>query len=278
MNHIKRHIEEVIQEKVIDFPLHSGKIKTQSGKIFFLKSGHESAIYQCEANGLQELAKAQSIRISKVISVGENYILTQFIEPSRPASGFFERLGRHLAKLHRYTYENYGFYENNFIGLNPQFNVPSKSEKDNWIEFYLNKRLLVQFHLAEKNGFVSQQLRKDFNSLENKIEDLLQNSLEPPSLLHGDLWSGNFLCDSTNNPVLIDPAVYYGHREADLAMTKLFGGFPYSFYKSYQEEFPLKSGWEYREGIYKLYHVLNHLNLFGKSYLPETEYLIKQYL
>jgi fructosamine-3-kinase len=113
--------------------------------------------------------------------------------------------------------------------------------------------------------------------LEKTIDSILHDSLEPPCVLHGDLWAGNYLCDENGCAVLIDPAVYYGHREADLAMTKLFGGFPRTFYDSYQREYPLKPGWEYREGLYKLYHVLNHLNLFGRSYLHEAEGLLKQY-
>jgi len=113
--------------------------------------------------------------------------------------------------------------------------------------------------------------------LEKKMESILNDSIEPPCLLHGDLWAGNFICDENGNAVLIDPAVYYGHREADLAMTKVFGGFSREFYESYQAEYPLRPGWEYRERLYRLYHILNHLNLFGRGYLHEAESLLNKY-
>lgn len=242
---------------------------------FHLKQGIASRTYQCEANGLKELAKANCIKIAEVISEGDNFIKTKYIKPYRPHSDFFERFGRSFAQMHRYTNETFGFYEDNFIGVTPQLNIPSEEEKNNWTKFYFNKRLLFQFRLAEKNGYVSSKMAAAFGKLENKIETILKGSEEPPTLLHGDLWSGNFLCDKNNDPVLIDPAVYYGHREADLAMTKLFGGFSPLFYEAYQKELPLPPGWEYRESIYLLYHVLNHLNIFGRSYLFEAERLLQ---
>lgn len=242
-----------------------------------IKRGIKSRAYQCEANGLKELAKANCIQVAQVVSVGADWIETKYIESYRPSGSFFERFGKTFAQLHKFTGDSFGFYEDNFIGANPQPNIPNESEKQNWTEFYFNKRLLYQFRLAEQNGYVSEKLASDFSRLENKIESVLQGSETAPSLLHGDLWSGNFLCNHHNDPVLIDPAVYYGNREADLAMTKLFGGFSASFYEAYQNEFPLPDGWEYRQGIYLLYHLLNHLNLFGRSYLSDAEYWIRYY-
>lgn len=278
INHsVKAILESELNEKIIQLPIGSGKLITESGRIFFLKSGSTSRTYQCEANGLKELKKSGKIRIADIISVGNNYILTEYIESGSHSSGFFDSFGRAFARMHKYTADCFGFYENNYIGANEQLNIPDENEKNNWIFFYFNKRLMYQYRLAEKNGFVNERLKTGFIKLESKIEDILKDSLEPPTLLHGDLWSGNFLCSLSGEAVLIDPAVYYGHREADLAMTKLFGGFPSSFYEAYRAEFPLKTGWEYREGLYKLYHVLNHLNIFGTSYLYEAEYLINQY-
>ena len=121
-------------------------------------------------------------------------------------------------------------------------------------------------------------MKEGINELGNKIEEILSGSEEKPALLHGDLWSGNYMPDENGNACLIDPAVYYGHREADLAMTKLFGGFDSNFYSAYNEAYPLKDGWRYRENIYKLYHVLNHLNLFGWGYYSQAISLIKSYL
>src|SRR3990170_4265627 len=133
-------------------------------------------------------------------------------------------------------------------------------------------------YFLKKNGNVNSNFRKCFNQLENKIENILSGKIEKPSLLHGDLWAGNYLVDENGRVCLIDPAVYYGNREADLAMTKLFGGFTKEFYDSYNELYPLEDGYEYRENIYKLYHVLNHLNLFGSGYYQQALSLIKFYL
>ncbi len=277
MRTILSSIEELTNETIISFS-DNGIITSESGKKYFLKSGKTSRTYQCEANGLKELAKANSIRIAKVISAGDNYILTEYIERHSPKGDFFERFGKQFAQLHKYKGKEYGFYEDNFIGANVQINTGNEEEKSDWISFFWNKRLLYQYKLGEINGCISDSLRKGFSNLESKIESILQESIEPPCLLHGDLWSGNFLCDKVNNPVLIDPAVYYGHREADLAMTKVFGGFSPQFYESYNNEYPLKPDWEYREGIYKLYHILNHLNIFGRSYLREAESILSRYM
>lgn len=255
----------------------NGVLQTVSGEAYFLKQGSRSRAYQCEANGLKELGKANEIETARVASVGENYILTGYIPGNSPRGDFFVRFGRQLARLHRHSSGSYGFYEDNFIGGNPQINAPAEDEKRNWARFYFNKRLLYQYKLAERNGYVTQALKQGVSALESKIETILASSAEPPSLLHGDLWAGNFLCGAGNNPVLIDPAVYYGHREADLAMTRVFGGFPQAFCDSYNQEYPLKDGWQYRLGLYKLYHILNHLNLFGRSYLSEAEYLVGNY-
>jgi fructosamine-3-kinase len=179
--------------------------------------------------------------------------------------------------MHRYTSECFGFYEDNFIGATPQLNIPDNFESSDWTLFYLNKRLLFQFHLAERNGYTDENFRRLFSNLEKRLPEILKGSEEPPALLHGDLWSGNFMVNKAGNATLIDPAVYYGHREAELAMTKLFGGFSSSFYSAYNKTYPLKSGWEFREEVYTLYHVLNHLNLFGAGYKNQAFMLMKQY-
>ena len=273
MDNLQKHLENLLNERIKIFPYSSGKLQTQSGAEYFLKTGAPSATYQCEADGLGELARSGAISVAEVAAAGKNYILTKYIESGSKRTDFFEDFGRRLARMHRQTAPHFGFYENNFIGANRQINLAEGDEKVNWVTFYFNKRLLYQYKLAESNNLVSDRLRKGFSKLETTIEKILANSQEPPALLHGDLWAGNYLCNSQGNPVLIDPAVYYGHREADLAMTKLFGGFTQSFYRAYNQEYPLPEGWEYREDVYKLYHVLNHLNIFGRSYLSEAEYL-----
>ena len=254
------------------------KLALRSGRILFLKSGSKNSMFLREANSLKELAKPAVIRIPQVLLVDEEFILLENISLGSKDLDFFSVFGQQMARLHRYSNERYGFYEDNFIGATPQINIPSAPDDHNWTQFYYNKRLLYQFCLAEKKGYSTEKLRKGFHLLENRIEDILAGSEEQPSLLHGDLWSGNYICDEKGNAVLIDPAVYYGHREADLAMTRLFGGFSEEFYSAYNKEYPLKEGASYRENIYQLYHVMNHLNLFGKGYLSQAESLLWSYL
>ena len=275
-------IESFLNEKIVSSVSIGGgciadgkKITTESGKEFFLKTGYESSrMFYCEAHGLNELAKAQTMRVPQVIAVSDDFLLTEYIPQGIRSNHFFEQFGKNFARMHRFYSDKFGFYENNYIGSTPQLNIPTGNEAENWTAFYFNKRLLYQYKLAESNGYVTARLKNSFSTLESKIDFVLKGSEEPPCLLHGDLWSGNYLCRETGEAVLIDPAVYYGHREADLAMTKLFGGFTKEFYESYHREYPLPEGWEYRENIYRLYHVLNHLNLFGRGYLSEAEQIL----
>ena len=279
-------IESILNERVISStPVGGGciadsrKIITESGREFFLKSGNKgNRMFRCEANGLKELAKAQCMRIPQVIAVEDNFLLLEYISQGIRSKHFFEEFGRNFAQLHRFQSDKFGFYEDNYIGATPQLNIPDKEEERDWVTFYFNKRLLYQYKLAEKNGYATSRMKNSFSKLESRIDSILKGSEEPPCLLHGDLWGGNYLCDTEGKTVLIDPAVYYGHREADLAMTKLFGGFSTAFYESYLCEYPLPAGWEYRENIYKLYHVLNHLNLFGTGYLFEAVQIVEDYV
>lgn len=284
LNKIYDRIEAGIDDQIIKRSAVGGgcisnaeRLTMKSGRSFFLKSGAPGKLFFCEANGLKELRKPAEIRIPEVLLAEEDYILLENITSGSAAKNFFKTFGQQFARLHRYHNEKFGFYEDNFIGSSPQINRPSEEEGRIWSEFFFIKRLLIQLHLSEENGYCTDKLRKGFHLLENKIESILVGSEEKPSLLHGDLWSGNFLCDESGNPVLIDPAVYYGHREADLAMTRLFGGFPPEFYAAYNEEYPLKEGAAYRENLYMLYHVMNHLNLFGKGYYPQAERLLWGY-
>jgi protein-ribulosamine 3-kinase len=230
-----------------------------------------------EAHGLQELRKTNSIKIPEVILYSKEFILLEFISSITKRKDFFEEFGRSFAQLHKHTAEEFGFYEDNYIGSTPQININDASIKKDWTSFYFNNRLSYQFKLAERNGYTDIEFRKMFTKIADKIESILEGADELPSLLHGDLWGGNFMADDKGAACLIDPAVYYGHREADLAMTKLFGGFPTSFYKAYNEAYPLKEGWEYRENIYMLYHVMNHLNLFGRGYYAQALSLMHFY-
>jgi len=284
---IKNNIEAVIKDKIISQSSVSGGcindaevIKTKSGKTLFVKTNNNSAkdMFFKEANGLRELAKADVIRVPKVIYASDDFIIIENITPQIKSKAFWENFGRSFAKLHKITNPIFGFSEDNYIGSTPQLNIGSEKEAVNWTEFYFNKRLLYQYKIAEKNGYTGEELHQAFSEFEKIISSVLEDCKSEPSLLHGDLWSGNFIIDETGNACLIDPAVYYGHREADLAMTKLFGGFDEKFYSAYNEEYPLDDGYEYREDIYKLYHVLNHLNLFGSWYYKQAINLIKSYL
>ena len=255
----------------------SSIIETDTGKRFFLKTGYSGTMFLNEANGLKELRKPACITVPEVIAADRQFLILELIVPGRRQNDFDTVFGQQFAQLHKYTSETFGFYEDNFIGATPQMNIPSETEKYNWTEFYFNKRLLFQYRLAEKNGYASPELRNAFKIIEKNIGKILEGSEEEPSLLHGDLWSGNYITGKYGEPVLIDPAVYYGHREADLAMTYLFGGFGQEFYRSYNSTLPLKEGWEHRLNIYKLYHVMNHLNLFGMGYYSQAVRLMEYY-
>jgi fructosamine-3-kinase len=255
------------------------KITFKDGATCLLKFNENSPtdMFTKEAHGLQELKKANAIKVPEVFLYGNDFILMEFISAIGKQKNFFEEFGRKFALLHKYTGEGFGFYEDNYIGSTPQININDDSFKGDWTSFYFNNRLLYQFKLAEKNGYVDSSFREAFGKIEEKIELILGEGEVRPSLLHGDLWSGNYMTDEEGNACLIDPAVYYGHREADLAMTKLFGGFSASFYEAYIEEYPLDEGWEYRQNIYMLYHVMNHLNIFGGGYFSQALSLMKYY-
>lgn len=279
---MNKSLENILNQKIISIQnslggciANSQVIKTINGETYFVKQYSNSKINKTEANGLLEIQNSNSIRVPKVIFVNNEYLILEYINSKTKMNNFSEIFGRQFATMHKYNSEKFGFYEDNFIGSNPQKNTP---QINNWAEFYFENRLKFQFSLAEKNGYMTAELKKYFTFLEKNIVNILEIDFEPPSLLHGDLWSGNYITDEKGNPCLIDPAVYYGNREADLAMTKLFGGFDSKFYSAYNEEFPLQKEWQFRENIYKLYHILNHLNLFGRSYYTRVINLISFYV
>lgn len=276
-------IEQRISEKIVSKISVGGGcianaciITTESGNKYFVKSyGSSNEILRNEANGLKELARAKAIRIPKVIVLDDDFLLLEFIEQGKRNKNFSADFGHQYAQMHRVKGEKYGFFENNFIGSNPQINLP---KRDNWIEFFWQSRLLYQYQLAEHNHFVDLELKNSFMKLEKTFSSIVSGTEEPPTIMHGDLWGGNYMIDSSGSAVLIDPAVYYGHREADLAMTKMFGGFDSDFYQAYNEEFPLIEDWEYRIDLYMLYHVMNHLNLFGSGYYSQVISIIRKYV
>jgi protein-ribulosamine 3-kinase len=227
----------------------------------FLKKGTPSRAdaFAAEADGLEALRP--HIRVPQVldrgIRNGKAFILLEQLDLQR--SGDFAQLGRMLAALHRQTGPRFGWARDNYIGLTAQQN----GWHDDWAEFWREKRLRPQLDWATSKGF----------ALEMPDLKLLEGHQPQPSLLHGDLWSGN-AGFTAEGPVVFDPAVYYGDREADLAMTELFGGFPEEFYQAYNEAFPLAPGYQQRKHLYNLYHLLNHLNIFGGGYLSQVEAIL----
>jgi fructosamine-3-kinase len=228
---------------------------------------------RAEAEGLNELARAHSVRVPRVLACGQAnqwaFLVLEWIE-SGPASAEAERkLGARLAAQHRVTAREFGWERDNTIGLTPQLNTPLAD----WVTFFRERRLRYQLDLAVGNGFGS-LLREPGERLLEKLPELLAGHAPRPALLHGDLWGGNWLADSRGEPVIFDPAVYYGDREADLAMTRLFGGFGRAFYDAYEAEAPLPPGHEIRCELYNVYHVLNHANLFGGGYARQARGMI----
>lgn len=244
-------------------------------RVFVKTAQGMTGMFACEAEGLAALAAADAIRIPEVLLVGEEGLVLEAIGTGSRPPDFFETFGRQFAQLHQYRGQSFGFSSDNFIGSTTQPNSPV-GNGDDWPEFFLERRLRFQADLAETNGH-GPELRQLLDEGEVRITGLLNESAEPPSLLHGDLWGGNYLVDEQGKPCLIDPAVYYGHREADLAMTLLFGGFDAAFYVAYGEAFPLAPGHEDRLPIYQLYHLLNHLNLFGSAYYAQCIRILQPY-
>lgn len=284
---LKSRIEEILSEPVKSTTAVSGgciadsrKLVMNSGRVFFLKQVRDgsSGTFESEVRGLEELRKAGAVLVPEVVAHGLDYMLLEWIEEGKEsADSCMEELGFQFAKLHHFSGEIFGFPEDNYLGDSPQSNSPSKNGSINWPTFYVENRLQFQAALAVKNGYMTPELQNLLELLYNKIPELLSGTEDKPSLLHGDLWSGNYLIDKNGRSWLIDPAVYYGHREADLAMTSLFGGFSKTFYSAYESAFPLAPGYAEREPLYQLYHLLNHLNLFGTGYYRQVISILKRY-
>lgn len=233
----------------------------------FLKTGPANALpmFQAEAAGLAELKKANAIRVPEVLgcvsSGTESVLALEWIEFELAGAGTSHMLGAQLAAQHAFTAERFGWHRDNSIGSTPQRNNWS----DDWLEFLADHRLGYQLHLAERNGYTG-RLQSEGTRLLREMGGYFDGYWPEASLLHGDLWGGNWAaCDG--EPVVFDPAVYYGDRETDIAMSRLFGGFDDEFYWAYEEAWPMAAGNEQRIALYQLYHILNHLNLFGRSYL-----------
>ena len=250
------------------------------GTPVFLKSNAVSALsnFESESEGLRAIAKTGTIKTPTVLGIGKDpsgfsFLLLSFIRPGAQIRGYWETFGRDLAAMHDADPARgirYGFPADNYIGHRKQKNT----WHDSWISFFRECRLEVQFRDA--GGYFDSGDRKRIARLLDHLDQVLTEP-ERPSLVHGDLWAGNFMTGDDGKAWLIDPAVYYGDPEADLAMTELFGGFSPAFYKAYQEIRPLDHGYHDRKEIYNLYQLLNHLNMFGSAYLPSVQRILRRF-
>lgn len=244
---------------------------------YFVKLNQASqvAMFEAEALGLEDMLATASIRVPQPLCWGtagnSSYLVLEWLEMGAGNTKCWEEMGRQLARMHQWgDGGRFGWKINNTIGSTPQINTWT----ENWVEFYINHRLGYQFQLARRRGGNFPQEAK----LLAAIPELLTDHQVQPSLVHGDLWGGNGGCTVSGEPVIFDPATYFGDREVDIAMTELFGGFPAAFYRGYNEVFPLDAGYEQRKILYNLYHILNHFNLFGGGYASQANRMIEQIL
>lgn len=255
-------------------------LQLTNGERVFMKqnSNPPTDFFLAEVKGLRLLSQAKNgPKVPKPIALQSGprptFLLMEYIENSSENKNFAELFARSLAELHRASQENYGLDHDNYIGSTPQKNT---FEKDG-IVFFRDQRIEFQRQLARRAGLLPSSTDKELDSLCNNLRKFLNISGEKPALMHGDLWSGNYFPDSKGHPCIFDPATYYGLREADIAMTELFGRLPQRFYDAYNEAFPINPGYQERKDLYNLYHLLNHLNLFGSSYLSSVQQVVKRY-
>lgn len=234
-------------------------------------------MFAAEAEGLREIHQTETVRVPEPVCHGRfeqhAYLVLHYVELGTLHSGAAGRFGEQLARLHRIRQPWFGWHRDNTIGSTPQFN----RRADDWVEFWRDRRLGEQLRIAAENGHGG-PLQTLGERLRERVGEFFSDYRPHPSLLHGDLWGGNAGCDAQGQPLMFDPACYYGDREADIAMTELFGGFSRDFYAAYQREYPLDSGYKTRLTLYNLYHILNHLNLFGGGYQSQAQRMMEQLL
>jgi fructosamine-3-kinase len=249
-------------------------LETERGPRLFLKTnaGAPPEMFVRESEGLAVLAAAPGgPRVPQPLLAGANFLLLEYLTPAPRQPDAWEALGQQLARLQAQVAPQFGFPHDNFIGLTPQ---PNGWWRDGF-EFFAEQRLLFQGKLARERGLLDARSFQQLERLTARLRDLIPE--QPASLIHGDLWSGNVIVGPEGQLCLIDPAAHYGWAEAELAMTALFGGFPEAFYHAYDSVRPLTPGYHSRFDLYNLYHLLNHLNLFGRSYLGQVEAIIQAY-
>jgi fructosamine-3-kinase len=283
---LKEKINELLDSSVDEFSSvgggdinQAGKVTDKEGQTFFVKWNDSAPddMFPKEEKGLTLLRSAESgLQIPKVIGTGStkdgiDFILMTFIKEGSPKADSNQKFGEKLAKLHQNTSDQYGLDYDNYIGRLPQ----SNTWHDDWIDFFVSERLEPQVQMAFDDDLFSPEITNHFQRLYKNLPDLLPD--EPASLLHGDLWSGNYHFDQNGRPVILDPAVYYGHREIEIAYTRLFGGFSAEFYSAYQNAFPLEPNFGERTDIYNIYPLLVHTNMFGPPYPRRVKSIIQQF-
>jgi len=289
---IENYLKQILPEKVhstissLQFSSVGGgsindtyEITVNNTQKFFIKinSLHKfPSLFEKEKNGLNFIAGMEIIRTPKVFESSivndRQILLLEWIDQGLKSQSFWTSFGAQLAKLHKVNNDHHGFREDNYMGALPQSNTYTPG----WIDFFIQYRLQPQIRLAIDKKLLPENHISSFEKLYTQLTNIFNE--ESASLLHGDLWSGNFMCDEKGLPVLIDPAVYFGHRSVDLAMTKLFGGFDKLFYESYNYHFPLPDNYQEQWDVCNLYPLLIHLNLFGSGYLPDIERILKKFL
>jgi fructosamine-3-kinase len=254
------------------------KIRTNSAN-YFVKSNSGKkypGMFSAEKKGLGLLASQSKIKTPEVIAVQdaseESFLILEYVNNGKKDPAVFRKFGEALAMMHRQTNDKYGLDHDNYIGSLNQSNTFNST----WAEFFIEERLMPQIKQAFDNKIIQRSFVRLADQLFSRLGNLFP--LEKPALLHGDLWSGNFMATQDGSPCFYDPAVYYGHREMDIAMTNLFGGFDDNFYLAYNENFPLEKEWIKRVDLCNLYPLLVHVNLFGGSYIRQAEIVLKKYI
>jgi len=283
----ENRIEEILNQIAHDFGKELTRFSALTGgdinEVFLMECGPEKFVvkitdtesfpgmFEAEKLGLDTLSKPSVIDVPKPLKTGRidsySYLLLEHKNSTPKASDFWEIFGEQLAKLHQQTSKSFGFEKDNYIGSLPQYN----DQKDSAAKFYIEMRLQPQIKLAEEKGFQLNIKDSFYKNCHNIIPS------EPPALIHGDLWNGNYLVNSKGKPCLIDPAVAYAPREMDLGMMKLFGGFDETLFHTYNEVFPLQDNWQERIPLWQLYYLLVHLNIFGAGYKNQVTSIIQKF-
>jgi len=284
---LKKHLEQQVGHTVKNPQNVTGgsinqaaKVEVESIGTCFLKwnSRYDADMFAKEVHGLNLLQSAGTeLDIPEVIEqgvepeTGTGYLLMEYIAEGRPQNGSARHFGQQLARLHQVTHDQFGLDYDNYIGRLPQPNTPH----DDWIGFFINERMEYQLNMALDAGRFSKNIIQHFQNMYKKLPEIMPD--EPASLLHGDLWGGNYMFDKKGKACIYDPAVYYGNREIELAFTHLFGGFSDDFYAAYNETWSLQKGFHKRIDIYNLYPLLVHTNMFGGSYARQVESIIRKF-